>query len=160
MNDHTFYFQKAGEEAIKSTCLRAKCGAVVVLNGEVIGRGYNAPPKNDISKRKCEENFSHSTKPKSDKTCCVHAEWNAILDALRGRDTLSQSAIYFTRVDKTGKLLVSGDPYCTVCSRLALEIGIETFVLWHEDGIRIYPTQEYNDISYAFHQIQEYNSEK
>ena len=142
---------EAAKEAMKALCLRAKCGSVVVLNGEIIGRGYNAPPQDDISQRKCELDLVESKKPKSDRTCCMHAEWRAILDALKNKKDISGSTLYFTRVDEAGNILKSGEPYCTVCSRLALDSGIAYFALWHEEGIKKYDTKTYNDISYRFH---------
>ena|SRR3989344_620374 len=151
IKQHEEYFKIAGEEAKKALCLRDRCGSIIVSNGEIIGRGYNAPPKDDISQRRCEDEFKPSPKPKSDRTCCVHAEWRAILDAVRNIKDISGSTLYFTRVDDGGNILMSGKPYCTVCSRFALDTGIKYFGLWHEEGIRLYETLEYNKLSYNFH---------
>ena len=63
---------------------------------------------------------------------------------------MAGSTLYFTRVDEEGNILKSGQPYCTVCSRLALDSGVEKFVLWHEDGICEYDIQEYNQLSYRY----------
>lgn len=145
------YFQEAGKEAEKSVCLRDKCGAVVVLEDKIIGRAFNGPVNNEISQRKCELNLINSKKPKSDRTCCVHAEWRAILDAIKNMKDITGSTLYFTRVDEKGNILKSGEPYCTVCSRLALDNGIKYFALWHESDIKLYDTKEYNDLSYKFH---------
>lgn len=148
-----FYFLEAVREAQKALCLRSKCGSVVVLNDEIIGRGYNAPPQDDITKRKCGLIYSTTQrKPKSDRTCCVHAEQRAIIDALVNHKDLTGSRLYFARLDAQGNLQKSGEPYCTVCSRLALDNGVAYFGLWHESGIRMYDTKEYNDLSYAYHQ--------
>lgn len=141
----------AGKEAERSLCLKDKCGAIVVLKGEVIGRGYNGPPCDSISQQMCREVFSSLQKPKSDKTCCVHAEWRAIMECLRKNIPLQESVLYFTRVDDSGVLLFSGKPYCTVCSRLALDAGIGFFALYHESGVRVYSTEEYNRLSYGFY---------
>lgn len=148
---HEQFFELAGKEAKRSLCLRDKCGAVVVLDGEVVGRGYNAPPGDDLEQRMCEQDFTVSTKPKTDRTCCVHAEWRAIIDAVRNRKDISGSTLYFTRVDGAGSLIRSGQPYCTACSRMALDTGIKYFGLWHEDGIKLYDTKEYNKLSDSFH---------
>lgn len=145
------YFNEAATEAKKALCLRDKCGAVVVLNNKIIGRGFNAPAGNKTSCRKCELNLINSSKPKSDRTCCMHAEWRAILDAIKNVKDITGSTLYFTRIDTVGNILKSGKPYCTVCSRLALDSRIELFVLWHEEGIKIYKTDEYNELSYKFH---------
>lgn len=145
------FFRGASIVATKALCLRDKCGAIVVLGGEVIGRGHNGPPLDDASNRKCELNLVSSTKPKSDRTCCVHAEWRAIIDAIRNKKDIVGSTLYFTRVDDSGEILKSGMPYCTVCSRLALDTGVKYFALWHESGIVLYDTREYNELSYQFH---------
>lgn len=145
------YIAAATIEATKATCLRDKCGAVVVKDGVIIGRGWNGPAGNDVTDRKCELDLVHSPKPKSDRTCCVHAEWRAIIDAIRTAGDIMESSLYFARVDDNGTMLYAGVPYCTVCSRLALDAGIAYFVLAHESGIKRYDTKEYNDLSYEFH---------
>lgn len=159
-NSHETYFAAAAKEAEKAICLRDKCGAVLVLDDVVIGRGYSGPATADTDKtrhtagsQKCDCTYPQSAKPKSDRTCCVHAEWRAIIEALQHAPTgsLVGSALYFTRVDGDGNILKSGEPYCTVCSRLALDTGISQFGLWHESGIRMYDTEEYNELSYQFH---------
>jgi len=50
------YFNEAKREALKSTCLRAKCGAVIVKENKIIGKGFNSPPKNLESQRRCLNN--------------------------------------------------------------------------------------------------------
>jgi deoxycytidylate deaminase len=144
------WMKKAGNAAKKALCLKAKCGTVIVKNGEVIGKGYNAPPLDSEVNRMCDKEFGPG-KPKYDKTCCMHAEWRAILNAFeREPAKLKGSKLYFTRVDEKGEIIKSGKPFCTVCSRLALDVGIEKFVLWHEEGICEYPTDEYNRLSYEY----------
>ena len=146
------YFKEVARVAEKALCKRDKCGAIIVSHGIIIGKGYNAPPQDDLSNTKCSCEYPEvSRKKKSDKTCCMHAEWRAILDALKFENNLQGSSLYFARVDEQGNLLPSGEPYCTVCSRFALDVGISEFVLEHEDGIVAYDTKEYNDLSYKFH---------
>ncbi|MDD3939673.1 MAG: deaminase [Patescibacteria group bacterium] len=140
----------AAEVAKDALCLRAKCGTVIVSDGEIIGSGYNAPPLDQEENRTCLEEVS-TAKPKYDKTCCLHAEWRAILDALkRNPDKIVGAKLYFTRVDENGEIIKSGRPFCTVCSRLALDTGIAEFLLWHDEGICAYPTAEYNKLSYHY----------
>lgn len=150
--DHEYYFNEAANVALNALCLRDKCGAVVVLNNAIIGSGYNAPPLDDIDSRKCDLDLLKSSKPKSDRTCCVHAEWRAIMNALKTGKGLTGSTLYFTRVDPSGNILKSGEPYCTVCSRLALDAGVSSWALWHDTGIKLYDAKTYNELSYQFHQ--------
>ena len=148
---HEQYFTLAGTIATEATCHQAHCGSVIVAKDKtVIGRGYNAPPLGDESQRQCAATYQSDKKPKSDKTCCIHAEWNAILDALAHHpDKIVGSTLYFMRVDSDGEFTQAGQPYCTVCSRLALQSGIKTFGLWN-NGPQMIDTKQYNLLSYDY----------
>lgn len=114
--------------AKQATCKRSKCGAIIVHNSElVIGKGFNSMPLNvvcDCFKEKLAPTF------KSDRTCCVHAEQRAIMDALKNHsDKIVGSILYFIRLDDNDQPKHSGKPYCSICSKLALDVGISKFVL-------------------------------
>ena len=141
------WMKEASVVAEQALCLNAKCGTIIVKNGEIIGIGYNAPPQDDMNNALCLD--KRSERGKHDRTCCMHAEWRAILDATkRNQEKLKDSQLFFTRVTDNGEIIKSGEPYCTVCSRLALDVGIKEFVLWQESGICIYDTVEYNKLSF------------
>lgn len=143
------WMREAAKIAQKALCLKAKCGSIIVKDGKIIGSGYNAPPLDMEENRMCLNQYKFTGKKKYDRTCCMHAEWRAILDALRNNpDKILGSILYFTRVDKKGNIEKSGKPFCTVCSRLALDSGISEFILWHEEGICSYGTDQYNKLSY------------
>ncbi len=73
------------------------------------------------------------------------------MDALREKpEKLFGSRLYFIRVDDGGLPSRAGGPYCTICSKMALDVGIEEFVLWHQKGICIYDTKEYNKLSFQY----------
>ncbi len=148
-----YWFGIAERAAQNALCKRAKCGAVIVSQGgELIGEGYNAPPRNDVLTAKCNDEFDRTIKPKYDLTCCVHAEWRAIADALANNsEMIVGSTLYYVRLGEGGVRKPSRKPFCTVCSRLALDMRIGKFGLWHEDGITLYDTRDYNELSYAFH---------
>lgn len=150
---HEQFFEEARKQAVMATCSRARCGSVIVTaNGRIIGRGYNAPPLGDESQRMCEAELDKTIKQNNDKTCCVHAEWNAIIDALKHHAAETEgSTLYFMRVNDAGEFTEAGDPYCTVCSRLALESGVAMFGLWN-DGPEMLSTKDYNVKSYAYYQ--------
>ena len=72
------------------------------------------------------------------------------MDALaRNPQKVGGSDLYYVKVDENGVTKRSGEPYCTVCSRLALDSGVGRFALWHEEGVRQYPTDIYNQLSYS-----------
>ena len=154
--DIRYFFEAAAEEAEKATCLRAKCGSVVVSkSGVILGRGYNAPPLGDETQRQCEAEPDLTKKPKYDKTCCVHAEWNAVIDALANtqKGKLEGAWLYFMRVDEWGNFTDAGDPYCTTCSRFTMQAGVSEFALWNDGGAEVYTLPEYNQVSYEYHLI-------
>lgn len=136
--------------APKSTCKRSKCGSIIVFDGLVIiGEGYNSKPCNEVG-----ECFKDTLAPtfKSDKTCCIHAEQRAIMDALQGgfREYIKGSTLFFIRLDENNNPKYSGDPYCSICSKMALDVGISNFVLFKKEGWTSYDTKEYNEITFQY----------
>jgi len=153
MQTHKDYFKEAGKVAEQAMCHNAKCGSVIVSkNGTIIGKGFNAPPLGDESQRMCDRtDLDKLKKPGYDTTCCVHAEWNAIMDAFKNNtDQIKGSTLYFMRVDTDGNFTQAGEPYCTVCSRLALQSGVKLFGLWN-DGPQMIDTKKYNQLSYDYY---------
>lgn len=145
------YIAKAAQIALNSTCKRSRCGSVIVRDDEIIGTGFNSPPKDKEEQRRCTCSKETYHKKVTDKTCCVHAEQRVIMDALKNNpDKIVGSRLYFIRLDKKGELSPAGKPYCTHCSKLALDVGIDEFVLWHEQGVCVYNTEEYNNLSFQY----------
>lgn len=143
-------FELATREALHSLCLRSRCGAVIISSsGASIGAGYNSPPL-DCPIAVCRKD-SLPSDFRSDRTCCVHAEQRAVYDALAHHaGELAGSTIYFVRLDQAGAPERAGEPYCTICSKAVLDVGIGTFVLWQERGFVAYGAAEYNDLSFAY----------
>jgi deoxycytidylate deaminase len=149
------FFEAAAETANDATCHRAKCGSVIVKVGVVIGAGYNGPPLGDENRRTCDSNWDYEKKPKYDLTCCIHAEWRAVLDACKNNaDKIGGSVLYFMRLDDSGGFTDAGDPYCTTCSRFTMEAGVGEFALWNNEGADIYALPEYDEFSYSFYKQQ------
>lgn len=147
----TFFINEGVIVALDSTCNRSRCGSVIVKDGEVIGGGFNSPPNEDESQRRCSVKKDAYHQKVTDKTCCVHAEQRAVMDALQKNPSkLTGSRLYFIRLDEEGNKKRSDMPYCTICSKMALDAGVAEFVLWHEDGVCVYDTNEYNDISFKY----------
>jgi dCMP deaminase len=149
---HAIYLSEAAEAAAYSLCLKARCGAAIVKDGQVITTGYNAPPDKKrpdyCLKERLPEGF------KSDRHCCIHAEAEAIWQALLNHENIRGGTMYFTRATSSGVIIPSGKPYCTKCSKDAIRAGIEAWVLlhpkdvWGKEGLYLYDAQEYNRISY------------
>lgn len=145
------YIEKTTQAAKQSTCQRKRCGSIIVKDGEIIGQGFNSPPGNFEKQRRCSLDKTSYHLKVTDKTCCVHAEQRAITKALENNpEKLPGSRLYFIRLDENGNPARSGKSYCTICSKMALDVGIDEFVLWHDKGICVYNTDEYNILSYQY----------
>ncbi len=145
------HMAQAAQIAAGSTCERSRCGSLIVQKGEGIGSGFNSPPAHLESQKRCGFSKDSYHKKVTDKTCCVHAEQRAIMDALRKHpDKLAGSRLYFIRLDEEGLPSRAGKPYCTICSKMALDAGVSEFVLWHPEGVCVYGAEEYNLLSFRY----------
>lgn len=140
-------------QAKKSSCHRSRCGSVIVNDSNspffrILGVGYNSMPCD--AEGAC---FKDSLAPtfKSDKTCCIHAEQRAILDCLKINPShIEESHLFFIRIDDHDRPKPSGAPYCSICSKMALEVGVGKFHLWHSEGWTAYGAEEYNKLTFEY----------
>jgi deoxycytidylate deaminase len=142
--------QEVIKVAKQSGCNDARCGSIIIKDGIIIGKGFNSPPGNIESQRRCHIKKDAYHKKISDKTCCVHAEERAIMNALRNNpDKLKGSTLYFIRINEKDEPQNAGKPFCTICSKFALDAGIKGFALYYGE-FKIYNTEEYNNLSYEY----------
>ena len=131
-----YYLDIAETVALRSTCLRRRYGAIIVLNDEIIATGYNGAPrgrKNCLDRDECMRDELGIPSGERYELCrSVHAEANAIISAAR-RDMIG-STLYMTGIDsKTGKLLDETNS-CSMCRRLIINSGIEKTVCRSSGG--------------------------
>lgn len=145
------HLNEAAKIALKATCERDRCGCIIIKNNEIIGTGFNSPPGDKESQRRCKNDKEIYHKKVTDKTCCIHAEQRAIIDTLtHNPEKIKDSSLYFVRIDKDGNLAYAKKPYCTMCSKMALDVGISEFILRDEKWICVYDTEEYNTLSFNY----------
>ena len=126
MNDK--FMTIAIEESKKANCAKGKVGAVIVLNGKILGRGNNSVPIGcipctiDTCLRK-----KYNLKSGERQEICrvVHAEQNAILNALKNGYNLNNSTIYVTKSP------------CMICAKLIINVGIKKVIYANK-----YPDEE------------------
>ena len=124
-----YYIGIAHAVSMRSTCIRAHAGAVIVLNDRILSTGYSGSCRGDINC--CDigecERMRLNIKPGENYEKCksVHAEANALLNtsspAIGGKMYL-----YFERFDEQNH--VHGGP-CTMCWRMIKNAGIKEFVI-------------------------------
>ncbi len=130
--DKENYYLDIAETVLKrSTCLRRRYGAIIVLNDEIISTGYNGAPrgrKNCVDLGVCTRDRLGIPSGERYELCrSVHAEANAIISA--ARKNCIGATMYLVGCDaKTGELL-SDTTSCAMCRRLIINAGIKTVIL-------------------------------
>jgi dCMP deaminase len=125
-----YYLDIAETVMERSTCLRRKYGAIIVLNDEIIATGYNGAPR---GRKNCDdmdfcarESLNIPSGERYELCRSVHAEANAIISAAR-RDMIG-ATLYLTGIEaKTGDYMEGTTP-CTMCRRLIINAGISKVV--------------------------------
>ena len=113
------YMKKAYEQAEKSICLRAKVGAVLVRDGEVIAQGYNnvvggVRPCTEIGCLRDHLNIPSGKRREVCRNIC--AEQLAITEAARNGVELDGSTAYITTFP------------CHICAKLLVSSGVREIV--------------------------------
>lgn len=121
-----YYLDIAETVMERSTCLRRKYGAIIVLNDEIIATGYNGAPR---GRKNCDD-LNYCTReslkiPSGERyELCrsVHAEANAIISAAR-RDILG-ATLYLVGREASTDEYIDGTTPCTMCRRFIINAGI------------------------------------
>jgi len=134
----------AALEARKSECKKSRRGVIIVNSGNIIGKGHNKVTLEKL----CNPCIRKDIRSGNRVELCsaLHAEQMAIMDK---SGSLKGSRMYHIALEN-GKIVYSGSPCCTVCSRMIYESGISEFVLLHKEGYTIYNTKEFNELSFDY----------
>jgi len=122
-----YYMSIAKTVCERSTCLRAKVGAIIVKDGVIISTGYVGSARgedNCCDIGICERDRLKLNPGERYELCrSVHAEANSIINAARSGQSVVGGTmyIYFERLD--GRKETHGSP-CLMCSRIIKNAGI------------------------------------
>lgn len=126
-DENDIEFMKLAKDISKnSKCVRAQVGAIIVKDNNILAEGYNAVPRGiqDCTKETCIRNVMNVPSGKMQELeYGVHAEQNAILDALHRQINIEGSTMYVTKAP------------CMVCARIIINAGI----------VRLVYAEEYED---------------
>lgn len=130
------YFMKmAALASERSTCLRAKVGAVAVKNNHILATGYNGAPSGqphcgDESIGFCIREELNVPSGERHEICRgVHAEQNLICQAAMHGTSLFGATVYCTHKP------------CSICEKLLISIGIKE-VIHRENYPRVCSSEE------------------
>jgi dCMP deaminase len=107
------YMKLAEDLALRSHCVKAQVGAVLVKDTRIVSLGYNGPP---AGTHNCDEEWPETGCPRDSKGSCslaLHAEQNAILYAVKNGVNLEGTMLYVTMAP------------CIACARVILTVGIK-----------------------------------
>ena len=125
-----YYLDIADTVSERSTCLRRRYGAIVVLHDEIISTGYNGAPrgrKNCVDLGECtREKLGIPSGERYELCRSVHAEANALLSAPR-RECIGATLYLVGRSAKDGSL-ISDATSCSMCRRLIINMGIKNVI--------------------------------
>lgn len=112
-----YYMNIAVQVSLRSTCTRRRVGAVIVKDNRILATGYNGSPSGMINctdcKDRCYRSLNNIPSGEDLHLCyAIHAEQNAIMNALRTGEKLEGASIYITTFP------------CSTCAKLILQSGI------------------------------------
>jgi dCMP deaminase len=118
------YFMAIAEQvATRSTCLRRKVGAVLVVDKRLLATGYNGAPSGvpHCAEAGClREQMAVPSGQRHELCRGLHAEQNAII----------QAAKHGVRID--GATLYTTHHPCSMCAKVAINAGIRRIVCRHD----------------------------
>lgn len=113
-----YYMNIAVQTSLRSTCIRRKVGAIIVKDDRILSTGYNGAPSGlpnccDDCKRCYRSAHNIPSGQMLDMCYAVHAEQNAIMNALKTGEDLKGATLY-----------VNTYP-CVTCFKLTVQAGIK-----------------------------------
>ena len=107
----------------RSTCLRRKVGAVLVLEKRILATGYNGAPSglahcSEVGCLRTEQNVPSGERHELCRG--LHAEENAMLQAARYGIRIEGATLYSTHVP------------CVMCTKMTINCGIDRIVAMHD----------------------------
>jgi len=118
INVNDYYMNICVQVSLRSTCMRRKVGAVIVKDNRILSTGYNGAPSGlpnciDNCNRCYRSAHNIPSGQMLDMCYAVHAEQNAIMNALKTGEDLRGAVLY-----------VNTYP-CVTCFKLTVQSGIK-----------------------------------
>lgn len=134
-----YYINIAKEVLERSTCMRAKFGAVLVKDDQIISTGYNGAPRKTmdcIERGNCLRQELNIPSGHRYELCrSAHAEQNAIINSARAGVSLLSADLYLL-----GKKVADGENEymkaipCFICKKMVINAGIKNVITQDENN--------------------------
>jgi len=129
---HQYFMTITRQVAERSTCLRAKVGAVIVRDRNIVATGYNGSPAGlphctDVG---CLIYSSRTPSGEMEENCfrTIHAEINAIAQAAKNGASIRDADIYITHTP------------CIHCMKVLLNTGIRA--IYYEREYKLHTLED------------------
>ncbi len=119
-NWHQYFMKMAFLVSERSTCIRRKVGAIIVINNQIISTGFNGAPKHV---RHCydtgclREQLNVPSGERHELCRGIHAEQNAVIQAAINGTPIRNASIYCTHQP------------CVICSKILINAEIFTIYI-------------------------------
>ena len=139
--NENYFMNYAVKISSNANCIKGKVGAILVKNDKIIAEGVNSVPNGitPCTEESCLRKKLNLKSGEHQELCfVVHAEQNALIDALNNKVNIKDSILYVTKQP------------CIICAKMLINSGIKKIVylkpypdkysekLLHEAGIEIY----------------------
>ncbi len=137
---HQYFMTITRQVAERSTCTRAKVGAVIVRDKNILATGYNGAPAGlpHCSDAGCLVYTSKTPSGETEENCfrTIHAEINAIAQAAKNGAAIRDADIYITHTP------------CIHCLKVLINTGIHR--VFYERPYKLHTLEEllkYSDVT-------------
>ena len=116
-----YFIKIAALVSERSTCLRHHVGAIIVKDRRILTTGYNGAPAGtkDCLDLGCLRNQLNIPSGERHEICrAIHAEQNAIIQAAKHGEDVSDATIYCTHTP------------CIICAKMMINAGIKKIVTY------------------------------
>lgn len=136
LEKNKYYLNIAKEVAKRSTCFRAKPGAIIVKNDVIVATGYAGAPRKTrdcFERGECIRDRLKIPHGQRYELCrSVHSEQNAIINAARSGTSILGGDMFIYVENKDGELTNSFP--CFICKKMIINAGLNRVVCSTSDG--------------------------
>jgi len=135
-----YYINIAKEVARRSTCFRARHGAIIVKDDQIVATGYVGAPrkiKDCFERGNCLRNELGIPHGQRYELCrSVHAEQNAIINAARAGVSIlgGKMYLYSARLDKKFRETPIDSFPCFICKKMIINAGLKELYAHQANG--------------------------
>ncbi len=114
-----YYLNYAKKISVNANCIKGKVGAILVKDDKIISEGVNSVPNGitPCTEETCLRKKLNLKSGENQELCfVVHAEQNALINALNNRIDVKDSTLYVTKQP------------CIICAKMLINAGIKKII--------------------------------